>query len=208
MYTIPKINSSKDLVNYANTCTDVVNIEIKQDYTCLYLNRDILTINEGIILQVVNVKGVMGKGLAKDIYTKYPLVKSVYTSNKDRLMLGTIMPIPINPNLWIINLICQKDINKSKTKKDMLDYNSLIQCLVQVSNFNNVRFEFNITHNIQFVSYDRKGQFNDSLLHKLADLPIYIPHNMGCGLAEGNWDRVKSILNCTLRFYIECIKPE
>jgi O-acetyl-ADP-ribose deacetylase (regulator of RNase III) len=42
------------------------------------INKDILSVENGIICQQVNCMGVMGAGLAKKIAQKYPIVKKEY----------------------------------------------------------------------------------------------------------------------------------
>ena len=42
------------------------------------INKDITTLKKGILLQQVNCQNAMGSGVAKAIYTRWPIVKEEY----------------------------------------------------------------------------------------------------------------------------------
>lgn len=129
------------------------------------IRKDITTVEEGIICQVVNNKGVMGAGVAKAIYTTWPEVRTQYLDLKT-YKLGTVDMVEIKPpsKLEIANLIAQDGYGRDG--KLYLKYGPLSECLEFVARFNKMWY----------------------------DVPIYIPYGMGCGLAGGDWDTVLAIL--------------
>ena len=129
---------------------------------------DITTIEKGYIMHQVNCQNVMGAGVAKALATKYPQVKEAYhefakkyPNPKDRL--GLIQPVTINPKLVICNSFTQFTYgNSSKTGKVYTDENKLIDALSRL---------------------DQKA--------KQHGMPAYVPARIGCGLAGGDWERIK-----------------
>lgn len=73
-----------------------------------FIKKDITTETDGIILNGVNCKGVMGSGLAKAIRNKWPIVYSKYKelSFSDRL-LGYVQFVKITDNLLVANCFTQ-----------------------------------------------------------------------------------------------------
>lgn len=72
----------------------------------MVIEKDILSITEGIIGHQVNTQGVMGAGLALKIREKYPQVYEEY--RKNTLSLGNIQVVTINPSLFIVNMAAQR----------------------------------------------------------------------------------------------------
>lgn len=77
---------------------------------------DITTVSgKSVIIHGVNCQNVMGSGVAKDIYTKWPEVKAQYheycveEEYKKCSMLGKIQLIRSYPPLLICNLFSQKE---------------------------------------------------------------------------------------------------
>lgn len=72
------------------------------------INKDITTLKKGVLLQQVNCQNVMGSGVAKAIYLKWPIVKEEYhkfSQNKNpNDLLGLIQEIKINEDLLIRNI--------------------------------------------------------------------------------------------------------
>ena len=124
--------------------------------------NDITKITRGLILQQVNLKGVMGAGIALAIRKKWPVVYEEYRKVFKQASLGMIHPIKVSPSpsLWVVNLFAQEGYGHDKRHTD---YNALKICLKKVSKWR-----------------------SDN--HK--DLPIYIPYKMSCGNAGGNWETV------------------
>jgi len=129
------------------------------------IEKDILTVKEGIICQQVNCKGKMGTGIAYKFRKKWPeLFESYIEDHKSgHLKLGVTRFFKVNNNLFIANIAAQNAYGRDKR---YTDYMALGSCLSQVN-------DFSIENNLQ----------------------IYIPFKMGCVNAGGNWDVVKKIID-------------
>lgn len=96
------------------------------------INGDILESNCNIICHQVNCRGVMGKGLAKQIKYKYPNVYNKYVSycNQNNI-LGTVLYVYIGNGQYIANLFGQNDYGMNTRKTD---YNALGKCFQTIAN--------------------------------------------------------------------------
>ena len=88
-----------------------------------YLHKDITTVEEGVIIHGVNCQGVMGAGVAKALYTKWPRVREEYlhvSSNHAsgrRVKLGQIQEVSVVDPDWedkiygvvVVNAFTQED---------------------------------------------------------------------------------------------------
>lgn len=92
---------------------------------------DITQVRSGIICHVVNNKGVMGAGVAKALYTKYPDVRSKYLSLQ-KYELGACQPVRINSDLVVVNMIAQDGYGRDR--RLYLQYDTLSLCLNKVRN--------------------------------------------------------------------------
>lgn len=134
------------------------------------INKDILTVTEGVIGHQVNCRGKMGSGLAKQIRLAYPEVFLEYNALCEGVhelerytLLGTTQIVETNKNegLKIANIFGQ--LSTSKTSRET-EYCALHLGLLE-------------------------------LLTKVpADCPIYLPFNIGCGRGGGDWNIVHNIL--------------
>lgn len=131
--------------------------------------KDITSITKGVIMHQVNCQNVMGSGVAKALYTKYPQVKSefhklaeIYDTPQKRY--GMFQPIAITNELVICNSYSQMnygfDKNVRYTNETLL--------------INNLR---------RLDEYAKERQ-----------LPAYVPEYIGCGLGNGDWDTVKDYI--------------
>ena len=70
-----------------------------------YINKDITTVETGVIVHGVNCQGAMGSGVALAILKKWPTVYSEYKKfPTGSQSLGKIQPIEIEPKqLYVIN---------------------------------------------------------------------------------------------------------
>ena len=144
------------------------------------LNRNILESKEDFICHQVNCKGVMGAGVARALYEKWPQVKSEYlsfyrskTSNcksKQELdevtksLLGQYQLVEINKvgfPRYVINIFSQYDYGGNKCHTD---YSAISRAV-----------------NFLFLRY-RSSTFA-------------FPYGFGCGLAGGNWDDVFHLIS-------------
>ena len=70
-------------------------------------NSDITKVSSGCIAHGVNCQGVMGSGVAKALYTKWPRVRTEYFNIKFH-HLGTVQSVKIDKNLSIFNCHTQE----------------------------------------------------------------------------------------------------
>ena len=129
---------------------------------------DVTKISRGVIMHQVNCQNVMGAGVAKALYTKYPQVKEKFhqlaTKNEYNTHLkrfGLVQPVKINDQLVVFNSFSQlyygRDKNRVYTNEKAL-----------IANLNKL-----------------------DTWAKEHNLPAYVPARIGCGLAGGNWNRIK-----------------
>lgn len=124
------------------------------------INKDITTLKKGVLLQQVNCQNVMGSGVAKAIYLKWPIVKEEYhkfSQNKNpNGLLGLIQEIKINEDLLVVNSFTQLTYGRigKHTNEDLL------------------------IRNIKKIT------------DKYSNKTIVIPYLIGCGLGGGDWDYI------------------
>jgi len=127
-------------------------------------NDSILNATENLILQQVNCRNVMGAGLAKQIYTKWPWVKTqyhVYCETRNPYdLLGKVNSVRIGQNQWVINVFGQ--LNYGRQKVRYTDYEALDEAFKTISS---------------------QPKYS-----------IAIPYNFGCGLANGDWNEVYKLI--------------
>ena len=76
------------------------------------INKDILTVDRGVILQGCNALGRQASGLALAIKTKWPIVETEYHKHITKPYyrnLGTINLVSVGKELYVANLISQYD---------------------------------------------------------------------------------------------------
>jgi O-acetyl-ADP-ribose deacetylase (regulator of RNase III) len=136
------------------------------------IQKDVTTVEKGVILHSVNAMGVMGSGVALAIKNKWPKVNSeyveLYNFYKDQpwQLMGGAQRVEINPNLSVVNLFGQFDIG---TDYRRTEYGSIHQALKRV----------------------RYRYLNDKI-------DIYIPYKMGCDRGGGDWNIVYDIIKTLL----------
>jgi len=94
---------------------------------------NILDVETGWICHQVNLKGVAGGGLAKQIRDKYPEWYKEYHKDciEHKFLLGDCSWFVINKFLFICNMFSQDGYG---TDKRYTDYNAFSQCLSTVNN--------------------------------------------------------------------------
>ena len=132
---------------------------------------NILDVTEGIIAQQVNCQGVMGAGLAKQIREKYPHVYENYRdvcTMTDGALLGRVSFAQVTPSLCIASIFGQEFYGRNK--------------------------------NFIYTSYDalKTGLLKVKVAKMQLAQKVYIPHGIGCGLANGDWNVVLSIIEETI----------
>lgn len=129
---------------------------------------NILNAQEDIICHQVNCQGVMGAGVAKEISTKWPIVKEEYQDlcrqkkHKDDL-LGFVQIVKVDGNKCVANIFGQYSYGHDKYKK-YTDYTALTRA------FDHLR-----------CVYQGKS--------------LAFPYGFGCGLANGDWNVVKTMID-------------
>lgn len=143
------------------------------------ITGDILNVTNGIICHQVNYFGVMGGGVAAAIAENI-LTEEQYKSYTDyckqagRTALGTVQFIGGTGGLIVANMFCQDDARArgGMTEGGITDYDAMHRCLVRVRSVAQVHSK-----------------------------RVYFPHNLGCGIAGGDWATVKFIMEDTFKFY-------
>ena len=146
-----------------------------------YINGDITKTEIKNIAHGVNCQNVMGSGVAKALYTKFPKVKSCYHHFLDTKADN------FDP-LGYVNIVHPYKVD------DPTVYNLFTQ-----------RFYGNDGR--IFVSYDAVGRCFRELNSLLNGQQLAIP-KIGCGLAGGSWDIVKEIIDeyaPNIDIYVYCL---
>jgi O-acetyl-ADP-ribose deacetylase (regulator of RNase III) len=134
------------------------------------IEGDITDATEGFIIHQVNCRDAMGSGVAKALFTKWPIVKEQYhIFNKrfvernvlDRL-LGLCSAIPVNTETCVINAYTQNYFGNDG--KQYTDYDAIRKVF---------------------------GFINSNI--DISD-GIAIPYMYGCGLGGGDWNIVSQII--------------
>lgn len=129
----------------------------------IYKKGDILEATENIICHQVNVDGIMGGGLAKQIASHYPNCENEYQklcisfNKKYNLLRGEACLVNIDKKKFIAN--CFTQLPNFDT-----DYEALNDCF-------------------RFLLKFCKG----------TNMTICIPYRYGCGIANGDWNIVSQI---------------
>lgn len=140
------------------------------------INGNILDYDKDIIVQQVNCQGVMGGGLAAQILKQYPEVPIEYkkyykqrrsSAIKTAELLGEVQFVDVYDGKVIANVFGQDRIRGGYQDKTVYtEYWASKKGLERVKEF--------------------------ALENKMS---VAIPTYIGCGLANGDWDTVKDIIN-------------
>jgi O-acetyl-ADP-ribose deacetylase (regulator of RNase III) len=97
------------------------------------LEKDILTVTDGVIVHQVNCKGKMGAGLAFRIAKKWPLVKEEYLRLGTFIgyRLGGVQLIKITDSLFVCNLFGQ---NRYGLEQQHTNYEAVETSLERLKN--------------------------------------------------------------------------
>jgi len=131
----------------------------------MIIEKDILTVDKGVICQQVNCQGVMGAGLALKIRNKWPAVYTSYRKafEEGKLSLGYTGFVKVGQDLWVAN--CAGQFGYGRSSQLYTNYTALRYCFVTLEEF---RIEYGLS--------------------------IHLPYMFGCGLANGNWDIVYEMI--------------
>lgn len=134
-----------------------------------YIKKDITETHHKVIMHGVNCQNVMGSGVAKALFDKWSSVKEKYHEYCEFF--------DVDARLGKINLVQEKDklivnaftqYNFGYDKKKYVNYWAIANCFKSIN---------------KHLSF-----FPD------CGIDLAIP-KIGCGLAGGNWDIVKEIIN-------------
>jgi hypothetical protein len=149
------------------------------------IEKDITTIDHGIIVHQVNCQGAMGSGVAKAIRAKWPLVfdeylskwKTTYFLNEDlSVLLGEMQPVQVSGSLYVVNLFGQNEYKRpADAKIRHTSYAAWEKALPKL-----------------------KG-FADQKL-----LPVYFPYLAGCDRGGGDWRIISAMIEEHLPDAIFC----
>jgi hypothetical protein len=134
------------------------------------IEKDILTVEEGVIFQSCNCKGPMG-GLAGAIKAKWPKVEREYLEllktkpkHHDFLFLGTSQIVDVGNELHVCNIFGQLDISRASRQT-----------------------EYGAIHNGFKHFKENHSYFN-------LDDNLYFPYKFGCDRGGGDWSIVSEII--------------
>lgn len=135
------------------------------------IKGDLLNVDRpAIIVHQVNSMGVAGAGLALQIRRRWPDWFTSYQSyiNDGALVLGTnhVWLTPGGHALYIVSM-CAQDRLAKYFGDVVTDYGAFEKCLADLK--------------------DRIGVYG-------LNFPIYFPEKIGCGLAGGDWRRVRNMI--------------
>ena len=132
----------------------------------IIIDKDITTVEHGIIAHQVNCKGGIGSGVALALLNKWRKVKTQYHMFYDSFedknqLLGKYDPVHVDEGLFVFNCFTQFD--RGYDGKLYTSYSAIETCFENIAKLN-------------------------------SDMPIYIPYLYGCGLGGGDWEIVSTII--------------
>lgn len=153
------------------------------------INKDILTVDKGVIVHSVNCIGAVG-GLAGAIARKWPKNEMIYKNHvwhkdKNITLLGTVLEVNAAHNLIVANLFGQYNVG---TSKQQTEYSALIAGFKSIAN---TCFQGNDKKLIDF------GKPFGEIDMPIDLTDIYIPYKIGCGLGGADWGIVQEIIEKT-----------
>lgn len=152
------------------------------------INKDILTVDKGVIVHSVNCLGAVG-GLAGAIARKWPKNAEEYRAHVKRqklpiMLLGSVFEVNVAHNVIVANLFGQNNVG---TRERQTEYSALIAGFKRIEQ-------------TSFKGNDIKDEvFTPHGLHeyRITLQDIYIPYKIGCGLGGADWNIVEEIINKT-----------
>ena len=150
------------------------------------INKDILTVDKGVIVHSVNCIGGVG-GLAGAIGRKWPINTENYHAHVKRqklpiMLLGSVFEVNVDHNIIVANLFGQNNVG---TNERQTEYSALI---TGFKNIAKTYFRGNYVETVYF-----SGIGSEDVYNELND--IYIPYKIGCGLGGADWSIVEKIIH-------------
>lgn len=148
------------------------------------IEKDILTVEKGMICQSVNCQSAMNSGLAKGIREKWPSVYQKYKNYSDCFkpeqrfrLLGSNVCVNVAPDLFVSNLFCQLFYGYDKQR--YTDYSAI---------------------QTAFLSYPLIRARN-------GEEDIYFVYNFACDRGGGDWNIVSKMIEFYFPNAIICKLP-
>ena len=149
------------------------------------VDGNLLDATEIFICHQVNCQGAMGSGVAKALYTKWPILRKEYmkycSGKSPEELFGDIQFIKVDPTKVIVNLFTQLNYRRKNDIPGRVytDYRAFDHCIKSLAE------------------------------RELHGCNLAMPYKIGCGLADGDWEIIHGILrkyyefpcNPTLRLY-------
>lgn len=137
-----------------------------------YVTGDLLEANQKVIVHGVNMKGVMGSGVAKAIRARWPEVYEAYHLHFKTfgLNLGDILPVTTDDGKIIVNAVTQQ--NFGRDGQQYCSYDAIEKCFIQI---NDRAIDWEATE-------------------------IALP-KIGAGLGGGSWTVIENIILKTAKNY-------
>ena len=99
-----------------------------------YIGSDITkTQAPGVIAHGVNCQNTMGAGVAKALYTKWPMVKRMYHDTKD-MTLGNVQFVEVESDLVVANCFTQQYYGREPGVQ-YADAEAVAECMTRVSEY-------------------------------------------------------------------------
>jgi len=139
------------------------------------IQKDITTVERGIIGHGCNASGGFGSGVAGAIRQKWPKCRNEYLKFHSNYgwCLGDIQIIPVQEDLYVINMITQEKYGYDSKK--YASTKAIEETFTKICKFSNFTSKYNLPY------------------------PIYIP-KIGCGLGGLSFETdVRGILDSVLR---------
>lgn len=139
------------------------------------IKGDLLTSGADILCHQTNYVGVMGAGIAYAIKAKLLTSEQYmeyqrYCQLHGSMALGSVQFIHLSNGQYVANVFSQDDFY-SKRKDTITDYDALEKALIEVDKFAHAN-----------------------------GLTVAIPGYMGCGIAGGDWEKVRRIIRRVFKF--------
>ena len=139
------------------------------------IEKDITTVQFGVIVHQVNCQGVMGSGVAKALRDKWPKIYDSYRRIYEDYMYGDSDPVlgkidvcEIKENLYVANLFGQQDYRQNhQLSKRFTSYGAWERALPKL-----------------------KAYIEDNGLPER----VYFPYNVGCDRGGGDWRIISAMI--------------
>jgi O-acetyl-ADP-ribose deacetylase (regulator of RNase III) len=120
-----------------------------------------------IIVHVCNDIGGWGRGFVIALSKRWPQPEAEYRkwyASKKNFILGEVLFVQVEENIWVANMIGQRNITPDENGNPPVRYEAISQALSKVAAF----------------AAEKNGS-------------VHMPR-IGCGLAGGTWDKMEPVI--------------